>query len=196
MLGKSLKDKTVRNKQIAITAYNALMAHSDELKFVDDAYFATFESARSAYNVDFVIDKIAHLYDMDKLEYCFNNVKEAKKAYDALSASDKALITNADVLDQKIADLNAIYGKVVDFNLSYKENVGVEEEIPENPGDDDNNNEQPKEGLKTWVIVLIVVGSVLVLGGGAAVAVILIKKKGTSVCKEETEATEETEDSV
>ena len=187
-------DKTLVDA--AITAYNALMAHSDELKFVDDAFFATFESARSAYNVDFVIDKIAHLYDMDKLEYCFNNVKEAKKAYDALSASDKALITNADVLEQKIADLNAIYGKVVDFNLSYKDNVGVEDETPENPGDNDNNNEQPKEGLKTWAIVLIVVGSVLVLGGGAAVAVILIKKKGTSVCKEETEATEETEESV
>ena len=175
----------------AITAYNALMAHPEEVEFVDDAYFATFETARSAYNVDYVTDKIAHLYDMDKLEYCFNNVKEAKKAYDALSASDKALITNAAVLDQKIAELNAIYGKVVDFSLSYKDNVGTEEEAPENPGENDNNNEQPKEGLKTWVIVLIVLGSVLVLGGGATVAVILIKKKGTSVCKEETEVTEE-----
>ena len=167
-------DKTLVDT--AVTAYNALMAHPEELEFVNDAYFATFESARSAYNVDFVTDKIAHLYDMDKLEYCFNNVKEAKKAYDALSAADKALIPNAQVLQDKIADLNAIYGKVVDFNLSYAENVGVEEE-PAEPGD----TEEPDGGLKTWVIVLIVVSSVLVLAGGAAVTVILIRKKRTSV---------------
>ena len=167
-------DKTLVDT--AVTAYNALMAHPEELEFVNDAYFATFESARSAYNVDFVTDKIAHLYDMDKLEYCFNSVKEAKKAYDALSASDKALVPNAQVLQDKIADLNAIYGKVVDFNLSYTENVGVEEE-PTEPGD----TEEPDGGLKTWVIVLIVVSSVLVLAGGAAVTVILIRKKRTSV---------------
>ena len=165
-------DKTLVD--IAVTAYNALMAHPEELNFVSESYFTTFESARSAYNVDYVINKIAHLYDMDKLEYCFNNVKEAKNAYDALSATDKALITNASVLDEKIAALNAIYGKEVDFNLSYKDNVGVEEE--ETPVDPGENNE-PDKGMKPWAIVLIVVGSVLVLAGGAAVTVILIKKK-------------------
>ena len=158
----------------AITAYNALVAHPDELEFVSEEYLEIFKRARTSYNVDFVTDKIAHLYDMDKLEYCFNSVKEAKKAYDALSAEEKALIANASVLDEKIAELNAIYGKEVDFTLSYKDNVG-EEKLP----DDGNNNEQPDEGLKTWVIVLIVVGTVLVLGGGVTVAVVIIKKKNS-----------------
>ena len=174
-------DKTLVDT--AVTAYNALMAHPEEATFVDESYFAIFESARSAYNVDYVTDKIANLYDMDKLEYCFNSVKEAKKAYDALSDADKALIANAAILEQKIAELNEIYGKTVDFNLTYKENVGTESE-PENPGDE-NPVEKPEGGLETWVIVVIVVVSVLVLAGGAAVTVILIKKqqqkKSTSV---------------
>ena len=171
----------------AVTAYNALMAHSDEIMFVDEAYFTAFEAARSRYNVDFVTDKIAHLYDMDKLEYTFNKVKEAKKAYDALSASDKALITNASVLDEKIAELNTIYGKVVDFSLSYQENVGVEE-APTEPGD---NVEEPKDGMKTWVIVLIVVGSVAVLAGGAFVVIYLLRKNKLGVAKTSEDSSED-----
>ena len=121
-------------------------------------------------------------YLTQKIALQNQKVEEAKKAYDALSATDKALITNASVLDEKIADLNVIYGKDVDFNLTYKENVGVEEEeTPTDPGE----NEEPNEGVKPWVIVLIVVGSVLVLAGGAAAAVILIKKKRTTECTEE-----------
>ena len=169
----------------AIKAYNALQAHSDEKAFVDASLFEIFESARSAYNVDCVIDKIAHLYDMDKLEYCFNNVKEAKKAYDALTATEKALVTNAAVLDQKIADLNAIYGKEVDFSLTYKENVGTDV-TPNEPGDD---NETP-DGIKTWVIVLIIVGSVLVLAGGAFVVITILRKNKVAT-PETTETSEE-----
>ena len=169
----------------AVTAYNALMAHTDEVEFVTDEYFRTFEIARSAYNVDFVTDKIAKLYDTDKLEYCFNKIKDAKKAYDALSASDKALITNAAVLEQKIAELTALYGREIDFNLSYKENVGTDE-LPEDPNGGDN--EEPKDGIKTWVIVLIVVGSVLVLAGGAAAVLVIRKKGGASVADGKDEA--------
>ena len=166
-------DKTLVD--VAVTAYNALMAHPEEVEFVAESYFATFEAARSAYNVDYVTDKISNLYDMDKLEYCFNSVKEAKKAYDALSDADKALITNAALLEEKIAQLNELYGKTVDFNLSYQENVGVEGE-PENPGEN-KPIEQPEGGLEAWVIIVIVVAAVLVLAGGAAVTVVLIKKK-------------------
>ena len=155
--------------EAAITAYNALMRHTDEKAFVDESVFNTFEAARKAYNVDVVEDKIAHLFDMDKLEYCFNNVKDAKNAYDKLSTEEKALVTNASVLDEKIAALNALYGKEIDFNLSYAENLGVQDDAPV------DNNEP--DGIKAWVIVLIVVGSVLVLGGAAVVTVILIKRK-------------------
>ena len=180
-------DKTLVD--VAVTAYNALMANTDQLQYVDEAYFTTFEKARTAYNVDFVTDKIAHLYDMDKLEYCFNNVKEAKKAYDALSASDKALVTNADVLAQKIEELNEVYGKVVDFNLAYKENVGVEQ-TPDDPNNGGDNNEEPA-GMKTWVIVLIVVGSVAVLAGGAFVTVKLLGKKKVKAAKTFDESSDE-----
>ncbi len=156
----------------AISAYNALMGHPEEKDFVSDEVYDTFARIRRAYNINVVEAKIAHLFDMDKLEYCFNNVKDAKKAYDALTAEEKALVKNASVLDEKIAALNEIYGKTVDFNLSYSENVGVEGNntpTPEPPA--------PVEGLKPWVIVLIVVGAVLVAGGAAAATVILIKRK-------------------
>ncbi len=161
----------------AITAYNALERHSEDKAYVDESVFAIFSNARKAYNVDVVEGKIAHLFDMDKLEYCFNNVKDAKKAYDALTAEEKELVTNASVLETKIADLNALYGKTVDFNLSYAENLGVEENEPpvtEDPIDDN-------KGLQAWVIVLIVAGSVLVIGGAAVVAVVLTKKKKQNV---------------
>ena len=157
----------------AITAYNALMAHEDEKAFVDESFFTTFKNVRTAYNVDVVESKIDHLFDMDKLEYTFNKVKDAKRAYDNLSAEEKALVTNAAKLDEKIADLNELYGKTVDFNLSHSENLGVEEDVP--PVDD--GGEEPAKGLDAWVIVLIVAGSVLVLSGAAVFTVILIKRK-------------------
>ncbi len=155
----------------AINAYNALQRYPEDMARIDESIMTTFKNVRRAYNVDVVEGKIAHLFDMDKLEYCFNNVKDAKKAYDALTAEEKALVSNASVLDEKIAALNELYGKTVDFNLSYAENIGVEDNNPiEDP------NPAPK-GLETWVIVLIVVGAVLVLGGAAVVTVILIKRK-------------------
>ena len=164
----------------AITAYNALERHPEDMAFIDESVLTTFKNVRKAYNVDVVEGKIEHLFDMDKLEYCFNNVKNAKKAYDALTAEEKELVTNASVLDEKIAALNELYGKTVDFNLSYAENIGVEE------------NEDPivepdpaPKGLETWVIVLIVVGSVLVIGGAAVVTVVLMKKKKPSVSVKE-----------
>ncbi len=159
----------------AINAYNALMGHPEEKEFVDASVFTTFENVRRAYNVDVVEAKIAHLFDMDKLEYCFNNVRDAKKAYDALTAEEKALVTNASVLEEKITALNELYGKTVDFNLTYAENLGEE-----NKGDDpsiDLPDPGPRPGPETWVIVLIAVGAVLVLGGAAAITVTLIKRK-------------------
>ena len=158
----------------AINAYNALMAHTDEVAFVDQSVFATFESVRTAYNVATVTYKIDHLYDMDKLEYTFNKVKEAKEAFDALTSEEKALVTNVSKLEAKIADLNTIYGKTVDFTLSYAENAGVDDVDPSEPGDADPTN-------MVLIIVLIAVGSVLVLGGATVVTVILIKRKKKSV---------------
>ena len=162
----------------AINAYNALMGHAEEKTFVDDSVFTAFETARRAYNVDVVEAKIAHLFDMDKLEYCFNNVRDAKKAYDALTAEEKALVTNASVLEEKITALNELYGKTVDFNLTYAENLGEE-----NQGGTDITPSDPLPGprIETWVIVLIAVGGVLVLGGAVTVTVILIKRKRKTV---------------
>ena len=176
-------DKNLINA--AINAYNALLGHPEETQFVDDSVFTFFENARKAYNVDVVMDKIDHLFDMDKLEYCFNNVKDAKLAYDALTAEEKALVTNASVLEEKIADLNELYGKTINFNLSYSDYV----ETPVNPnapGSDVNDNNTTTEtteesGVKAWVVVVIVISSVLALGGATVLTVILIKKKRTAV---------------
>ncbi|MBQ7391318.1 MAG: leucine-rich repeat protein [Clostridia bacterium] len=175
----------------AITAYNALERHSEDMAFVDESVLTTFKNVRKTYNADVVEGKIAHLFDMDKLEYCFNKVKDAKKAYDALTAEEKELVTNASVLDAKIAALNELYGKTVDFGLSYAENVGVEEDTPIV-----DDNAEPPQGLQVWVIVLIVVGSVLVIGGAAAVTVVLMKKKKQNISvKEELPVSEKEESS-
>ncbi len=175
----------------AIGAYNALQVHSTELEFVDESYFTTFENARRIYNVDVVENKIAHLFDMDMLEYCFNDVKDAKWSYDALTAEEKALVTNASVLDEKIAKLNELYGKVVNFGLSYADNLPIKEDDPIDPPVDIVDDDK----LDPIVIVLIAVGSALVLAGAAVAVVFVLKKKKATVtgdaCEEDDYTSEE-----
>ena len=158
--------------EAAIGAYNALESHTDEKPFVDAAVYTKYEKACFDYNVDVVRNKIAHLFDMDLTKYSFELVKDAKEAYNALSDAERAAVVNSSRLDEKISELNTLYGKEIDFSKSYEENLPEQEgpEAPEPPADDDH-------GPKTWVIVLIAVGGVLVLAGAAAATIILIRKK-------------------
>lgn len=153
----------------AIGAYNALQGHSEENIYVTADILDKYEQACLEYNVSVTIDKINHLYDMDMKEYCFNAVKDAYTSYNALADAEKSLVSNYAVLEQKISDLKTLYGKDIDFSLTYQENLPVVEE----PTDDTPEKKFP------WVLVIIIAASVLAAGGAAVVVVIFIKKKGT-----------------
>ena len=101
-------------------------------------------------------------------EYCFNAVKDAYTSYNALDDAEKSLVSNYAVLEQKISDLKTLYGKDINFSLTYQENLPVVEE----PTDDTPEKKFP------WVLVIIIAASVLAAGGAAVVVVIFIKKKG------------------
>ena len=153
----------------AINAYNSLS--SAEMAEIDETYINKFIEARRAYNVSVVENQINHVFDMYNSEYAYNTLKSAFASYEALSAEEKALVSNAAVLATKKAELAEKMGKTIDFTLSYADYFPVTEE---------NNNgttDTPEKNDNTLVIVLIVSASVLVLAAAAAVVLILLKKK-------------------
>ena len=155
----------------AITAYNALMGHSEELVYVDEALITRFNTARKEYNVSVAENKIAHLFDMYCNEYSFNIVKDARATYLALTAEEQALVGNSDVLTAKISELTEAIGRELDFNLTFAEH------LPEEPSVTPPPVEPPKDGVEAWVIVLIVCASVVVAAGIAVGVIVFIKKK-------------------
>jgi hypothetical protein len=156
-----------------ITAYNKISGKASEMAYVDESVIAKFNEARSQYNVSVVENKLAHLFQMDKTEYCFNLVKDAKVAYDALTAEEKALVANASILNEKITELNTAWGKEVDLSGSYADNLPKEDVTPEpEPPIDDID-----EGIDTWVIIVIAVAGAVVLGGAVVAVCIFVKKK-------------------
>ena len=167
----------------AINAYNALDGKTDEMAYVDDAFVAKFNQARSEYNISVTEDKIAHLFDMDNSKYSFDIVKDARASYLALTEAERALVKNASVLDVKIADLAAAMGKTPDFSLSYEDHFPKEPDAP-------TEEPQPNGGLKAWQIVLIVCASVVgaaLVAGGAVFTVIFLKKKKALTSVDEAE---------
>lgn len=135
------------------------------------------------YNVSVVENKINHVFDMYNSEYAYNALKEAIASYDALSSEEKALVSNAAVLETKKAELAEKMDKTLDFSLSYSDYFPAEDN-----GSDDNGSgdETPNNG---WVIVLIVSVSVVALAAAAAVVLILLKKKN----EQKTESNDEAE---
>ena len=171
----------------AINAYNAL---SDaEMANVDEAYINRFTEARRAYNASVVINRINHVFDMYNSEYAYNTLKSAVASYEALTAEEKALVTNASALETKKAELAEKMGKELDFNLSYADYFPASEDNG-NEGTDDTTNKG-----NAWVIVLIVIAGVAVLAAAAALTFVFIgKKKTVADTKEEPEQNEESSD--
>ena len=89
----------------AITAYNALQRHTDELAAVDKSVVDRYQTALSAYNVDVAINAINKLVGIDSTDRSINLVEKANSAYNVLSAEEKDLITNYDKLVKANADL-------------------------------------------------------------------------------------------
>ena len=157
----------VTQMETAITAYNMLIAHWDEVissdeKLVNDL-IAIYKDAVVVYHVDTVTHVIAKLYDMDATAYSYNALRSAFEAYNALTEEEKALVTNASILDSKLADLETAMGQKVDFSKEFEEY-------------DLGGDEDPTPNL-ALIISLSVVGGVLVIGVAVFVTLWLLKKK-------------------
>ena len=130
------------------------------------------------YLIDVAEDLIAHIFDINNSEYCFNLLKEAKAAFDVLTATERAQVANAGVLDAKLSELTAAMGKTPDFSLTYAENMPQTPDDPTEPptgGDDEpgTGDDEPK----AFPVGVIIVIAVVVVVGGAVVAVVVLKKK-------------------
>ena len=157
----------------AIVAYNALARHTDELAYITDEILAKYTAACTAYYVDVAEDKIDHLFDMAYNKYSFDIVKDALATYDALSDSDKALVSNSDKLAAKVSELESKFGTSLDFNKTYEDYAPVVEP----PAEIDPPAEPPVNNtVDAWVIILVASVAAVVVAG-AAVVFILIKKK-------------------
>jgi hypothetical protein len=155
----------------AITAYNKISGKETEMAYVSEVYLLKFSEARSQYNVSVVENKLAHLFDMDMTKVCFDFIKDARASFLALTEAERAVVANASVLDTKLAELNTVWGREVNLDLTYEENLpSTNPEPPAGGGDDDS------KGLDTWVLIAIIGGVVLVVAV-VAVAVILVNKK-------------------
>ena len=155
--------------EAAITAYNALQRHTDELASISDELMARYNKAVSDYNVSNVENMINHLFDMDCSAYSFNRVKEALAAFNALSADEQAKVSK-DKLMTKISDLAAAMGKEPNFDMTFEEHFPAEEPTPD-------PEPTPDGGLPVFAIILIAVGSVLAAGGIGFGVFMIIKKK-------------------
>ena len=165
----------------AINAYNALEGREDEMATIDPALINRFLVARSEYNISVAENKIAHLFDMDRSEYSFEMVKDARAFFLSLTSEEQAKVANAAVLTQKIEELTAAMGKTPDFDKTFAEHYPTEENTPTpdtpNTPDTPDDTEAPEEGMPVWAIILIVVGSVLVLAGAGVGIYFIIQKK-------------------
>ena len=164
--------------EAAIGAFNALQNHAEELALVDKALIEEFDRVRSQFYIDVAEDLIAHIFDINNSEYCFNLLKEAKAAFDVLTATEQAQVVNAGVLDAKLSELTAAMGKTPDFSLTYAENMPQTPDDPTEPpaGGDDEPGTGDSEPKAFPVAIVIIIVAVVVIGG-AVVAVVVLKKK-------------------
>ena len=163
--------------EAAINAYNALEGKSDE-KYVDASVVAKFNKARSEYYVSVAENKINHLFDIDNSEYSFNLVKDARASYLSLTEDERAAVSNALVLENKISDLSAVMGVNPDFSLTYAEHFPQAPEEPEAPETPDSPADEPAEENDDGTLMLVIIISASVVGAAViAFAVVIFLKK-------------------
>ena len=170
----------------AIKTYNALVDKED-MKLVAQEYVDKFMAARSQYNVSVAENKINHLFDMANGKYFYDKVKDARETYLALTDAERAAVSNASVLDTKIAELAAAMGKELNFELNYEDYFPAD--VPDDPTDPgDNDNKGPNV---VPIIIGVIAGAVAVIAiAGLGVTVLLKKKKGVAAKAEAKEPAE------
>ena len=170
----------------AINAYNALETRNDELAMVDQALIAHFNKCRSEYYASVAENKIAHLFDLDNSEYAFEIVKDASATFQALTAEEQAMVSNADKLTAKIEELKSAMGMDVDFSKTYAEHFpqqggdDVPDTKPTDPTGTDQIGKTDPDGLSTGMIIVIVCVAVVVVAGVVLALILVNKKKKTA----------------
>lgn len=148
----------------AITAYNFLMANSGELKYVEQSLLNKFAVARQNYNVDCVRYSIDKLYAMDATEYSYNALRNATRAYEELTAEEKALVSNSQILSQKLAELKAAMNV---SDIDFGKDFGEYQITPD-----------PESNLNLALIIsLSCVGGALVIAGAVVTTILVLRKK-------------------
>lgn len=169
--------------ETAITAYNALAGHAEEMQYVGEETFTRYFAALKAYKVSTVENLIAHLFDMFADEHSYSSVKQAVLAYEALTTEEKALVSNTERMETGVQKLSAAMGKELDFSLEFADYYKAPDNVDPPVGDDTPpapvEPEQPgePEKSKTWVVVLVVSLAVLVLAGVGVTVFVILKKK-------------------
>jgi hypothetical protein len=139
------------------------------MDYIDDATVAKFTKARSEYNVSVAENKINRLFYVDNSKYSFDLVKDARETFLALTDDEKAQVSNALALENKISDLTAAMGVNPDFSLTYEEHFPEQQEPVDPPA--------PAEDDSDILTVIIIVTVSLIAAATAAVAVVVILKK-------------------
>ena len=165
----------------AIVAFNALEKRADEKMFVDASVYERFTNLRSAYNANVTYGKIRAIFELGKDEYSFNSVKDARASYLALTDEERELVSNAEILDEKIIELSQVFGCNIDFELEFADHI-IEE---------DNTPEPKPEGNMTVVIIIVSAAVVLTLAAVGAVIFLKKKKSAVSVTEDDTCANSE-----
>ena len=154
--------------EAAVTAYNAFAKHQDELAYITDEIMAKYEAALVEYNVDVASSKIDRLFELYRDKYSYDRVKDARATFLALTDEERALVENSDKLDDKITELNTVFGTEIDFELEFKDYA-----VEQTP-------DAPDAPVNVAAVILIVTVSALVLAA-ALFTIIFIRKKKTEV---------------
>ncbi len=173
---QALPDKVTRfDKAListAITAYNALISNGQsQMSAVSDELVAKYLLAVKEYNVDCVRYSIAQLFEMDNTAYSYNAVKAATESYNKLTAEERALVANAQTLNEKQVQLKAAMNvDELDFTKEFADyKASQPEQGQPDPGQQDGGN--------VLLIVLLSVGGALLVGAGAVLTILFVKKK-------------------
>ncbi len=156
----------------AITAYNALITNGQEqMSAVSDELIAKYLLAVREYNVDCVVYAISRLFEMDNTAYSYNAVRAAAESFENLTAEERALVTNAQVLTEKKDQLKTAMGvQELDFAKEFSD-YSASQPAPSEPAPG-----EPDDGNKVLLIVLLSVGGVLIVGAGVVITILLLKK--------------------
>ncbi len=158
--------KTIKD---ARTAYNALLAHPEQLEYIPKELIDEILAKDQQLNVMIVTDLINGIYFVDASKYSYDRIRNVYTEFNNLTVDEQNLITNKAHLDQAMSELATKMGCEIDFT---KEFVDYDLDIePENP------EVNPPQAKPVGLIITLVVVGVVVVATATTVTIILLKKR-------------------